>query len=296
LVEEQDMPNQMPDTDLVSLDGRAAFRIRSCRHGTMVFLIADHTIGRALDLYGEFAESENRLMTDLLRPGDIALDVGANVGTVTLALARQVGPNGQVYAFEPQRLVFQALCTSLTLNGMLHVTPVHVAVGREPGTVQVPTIDVMRPGNYGATTMSQSGEGEGTPLLTIDSLQLNGCNLIKIDVEGMDYDVLVGAADTIARTRPYVYMEAKKGPRTQQAIAWLQERAYRCYWHFAAFYSRDNFRNVTENVFGGRGDINLLAVPTERDVHPKLPLIHVPDSDWQQDYQAYLSGRGRGSS
>jgi hypothetical protein len=149
------------------------------------------------------------------------------------------------------------------------------------------------PVNFGAVRLGPGSDGEPTPLVTLDSLKLPACRLLKIDVEGMDFEVLVGATATVARTRPFIYMEAKTGPGTEQAIAWLQERAYRCYWHFATFFCRDNHRQVAENVFGGQGDINLLAVPSEQAVQVRLPLILGPTADWQRDYQAFLAGQGR---
>src|SRR3954467_8777217 len=97
---------------------RGPVRLRRCRHGVMAFLKADQVIGRSLDLYGEFAEDENAVMLPLVGPGDTMVDVGANVGTVTLALANRVGPTGMIHAFEPQRVIHQLLATSLTLNGL----------------------------------------------------------------------------------------------------------------------------------------------------------------------------------
>src|SRR5271166_6105200 len=95
------------DEDLALPGDRGPFRFRQCRHGVMAFLRSDSTIGRSLDLYGEFAESENQLLMPLLRPGDACIDVGANVGTVALALAWRVGAAGHVYAFEPQHVILQ---------------------------------------------------------------------------------------------------------------------------------------------------------------------------------------------
>jgi FkbM family methyltransferase len=284
------MSSQPPDaTATINLD-QGVFRFRACRHGPMAFLRCDDTIGRSPDQYGEFAKSENHLMTALVRPGDTVLDVGANVGTVTLPLARQVGPAGHVFAFEPQRLILQALCATLTLNGLTNVRAIHAAVGRESGTLRVPALDATRPGNYGAFAV-KPGEtvGEKVPLTTLDSLELTHCDLVKIDVEGQDYEVLLGAEQTVARCRPHVYMEAKKGPGTPAAIAWLLARDYRCYWHFAAFFSPDNYRGVAENVFGPRGDINLLAMPVEKG-QASLPIIRGPDADWEVDYRDMMHG------
>jgi FkbM family methyltransferase len=289
------MPGAGPDPHLTLSQDRGPFRFRECRHGVMAFLRSDDTIGRCLDLYGEFAESENQVMALVARPGDTVIDVGANVGTVTLALARLVGPHGRVYAFEPQRLVFQALCAALVLNGLANVSAYQAAVGNRPRKVRMPALDPTTTFNYGAVQVGpDEGPGEGSLLVTIDSLELSRCDLLKIDAEGMDYEVLLGAAGTVSRHRPVLYMEAKPEEHTPGAIAWLQERSYHCYWHFAAFYSADNYRGVAENIFEGLGDVNLLALPGERDMRPTLPVIRRPDADWQQDYADFLSGKSGG--
>ena len=153
------------------------------------------------------------------------------------------------------------MCASLALNGITNVKAIHGAVGSQIGQVQLPAIDINQPQNYGAVSiLSESSTGEIVPIRTIDSLPLTSCHLIKIDVEGMDYEVLLGAAQTVAQMRPYIYMEAKTGLNTQKAIQWLQERNYQCYWHFAIWFDPNNYRGITENVF-----VNYLATPTSKN-------------------------------
>jgi FkbM family methyltransferase len=268
------------------------FAIRECRHGVMAYLRADVTIGRALDLYGEFAESENRLMRAFLKPGDTVLDVGANVGTVALALARAVGPAGRVVAFEPQRLVFQALCATLTMNGLTHVEARRQAVGRVSGAIRIPVVDPTVEQNLGSVRIEAGPDGVGdlVPLVTIDELALPACALVKIDVEGMDYDVLLGAKETIARARPVLYFEGHAGEETARAMTFARDRKYRCHWHFAAFYEADNFRKAA-NVFGSTGDVNVLAIPEEHALGVTLPQVSAPDADWKRDYARFLKDR-----
>ena len=280
------------DSEQIAQLDASPYKVRRCRYGLMSFIASDDTIGRALELYGEFAQSENDLMVRLIKPGDTAVDVGANVGTVTLALARAVGREGRVFSFEPQRLVFQNLCASLSLNGLTNVYPMQSAVGDREGSVKSPELDPTRAVNFGAARLDENNAGMEVPLTTIDRLDLADCTLIKIDVEGMDYEVLLGASATIQRTRPHIYMEAKSGENTANAIRWLQDRDYDLYWHFATFFSATNYRGNTENVFGGRGDINMLAVPTESGLRARLPHIEGPNADWQSDYRKFrLSDR-----
>ena len=66
---------------------------------------------RSLDVYGEFSEGETEIFRQIVRPGDIVLEVGANIGVHTVFLAKAVSPGGGVIALEPQRLVLSdALC------------------------------------------------------------------------------------------------------------------------------------------------------------------------------------------
>lgn len=66
-------------------------------------------VGRSLALYGEYREGEVELFQQILRPGDIAVEVGANIGAHTVPMAKSVGDSGRIISFEPQNEVFQAL-------------------------------------------------------------------------------------------------------------------------------------------------------------------------------------------
>ena len=259
----------MPTTELTAAWAGidlASSRLRVCRHGLMLYLAADTTIGRALELYSEFAESENELMMEIVKHGDVLLDVGANIGTVTLPLARRIGSSGLLISFEPQRVIFQHLCANIALNGLTHVDARRTAVGSAAGQIYVPLVAATTSTNFGGVTLLGNAEGEPVPMIAIDDLKLERCAFIKIDVEGMNAAVLQGAEQTIARARPAIYFEAKRTAATPSCFAWLLKREYRLYWHFAAFFRTSNFRNVANNVFDGRGDINALAIPNLRCV------------------------------
>src|SRR5690606_28828206 len=98
-----------------------AYGLRQCRHGPMLFNKRDLYVGRSLATYGEFSEAEIGLFRQILRPGGVVVEAGANIGAHTVPLARMVGESGAVVAFEPQRLQFQLLCANLALNGMINV-------------------------------------------------------------------------------------------------------------------------------------------------------------------------------
>jgi FkbM family methyltransferase len=93
------------------------------------------------------------------------------------------------------------------VNALDNVFVHNSGVGSVPGSITVPSIDYARPGNFGGVSLSASGAGETVPLATIDSLGLQRCDFMKIDVEGMELDVLQGAKSTVERFRPRLYIE-----------------------------------------------------------------------------------------
>ena len=118
--------------------GLLPYRSKRCRHGTFLYNTRDRFIGRSLELYGEYAELELQLLLRLIKPGDIVIDAGANIGALSVPMAQRVGPDGWVLAAEPQRLVHQALCANVALNGLLNVVAHWCGLGASPGVAVVP--------------------------------------------------------------------------------------------------------------------------------------------------------------
>src|SRR6185437_4192192 len=86
-------------------------------HGPMLALAGDRYITRSLEVYGEFSAGEWDLFAQVVKPGMTVVEVGANIGAHSIALAKACAP-GPLYLFEPQQRVFQILCANLALNGV----------------------------------------------------------------------------------------------------------------------------------------------------------------------------------
>jgi predicted RNA methylase len=100
--------------------------LKHCKYGWMLF--SGPYIGKCFDLYGQYSESEVAMMRNFVREGDTVIDVGANIGDLTLPLARMVGDRGKVYAFESNPESFNVLCANLALNGIHCVKPINAFV------------------------------------------------------------------------------------------------------------------------------------------------------------------------
>jgi len=235
-------------------------RTKRCRYGLVSYFSGDTYIGGSFDRYGEFCEAEIDLFRQVVRPGQTILDVGANIGAHTLFLGHAVGRRGRVYAFEPQRLIHGLLCTNATLNDMNNIYPMHAAVGRENGTISVPIINYGLSGNFGGLSLADRPAGESVPLITIDGLELAACHFVKIDVEGMEAEVLEGARRTVSRFRPYLYVENNRKDKSPALIKALLDLDYRLYWHLAPYYKADNFFGNRSSIFGQTVACNMFCL------------------------------------
>jgi FkbM family methyltransferase len=155
------------------------------------------------------------LFVRVLREGDVAVDVGANIGFFTVLASIMVGPAGRVVAFEPGAGNLERLRANLALNDCKNVTIIEKAVMNHVGEVEF----FINSGNSGGNALWDIGqwpgylEENGTPVrvavpaTTLDAeweqLQLPAPKVIKIDTEGADQRVLEGASDLLARQKPH---------------------------------------------------------------------------------------------
>lgn len=267
--------------------------IAKTRFGPMMYSRSDLVIGRSLKEYGEWAGPEIEFLLGLIQPGDVVLDIGANIGTHTVPMAQQIGVHGKLLAFEPQRLSYQMLCGNLALNNLTNTEAYREALGRKPGQVSVPIIER---GNLGNVSSSAWGDGEPTPIRRLDGLKLPRVDLIKIDVEGMENEVLRGATRTIKRTRPILFVENNVPENSQKLISRVRSMGYRCWWHIEPYFNTNNFYRNPSNFLEGsvdRPELNMLCLP--RGVEPPTGLEPVLSEDdtgldaWHRSTSSILS-------
>jgi FkbM family methyltransferase len=245
--------------------------IRFCRHGAMLVNKHDRYVGRSLRVYGEFSPQEQHLLASLIDKDSVVYEVGANIGALTIPLARRAKV---VYAFEPQRLNFQMLCANIAMNQLRNVWAFPVAVGRMHGDAHIPMFDPTQAGNFGAVTADgDRGEVvERIRLALMDNRPLP--HLIKIDVEGMELEVLMGAHALITKSQPFLYVECDREDKAEDLIGYMRDMLnYQLYWHLPPLYDSDNYEAESANVFPGIVSKNVLGVPRGRQFDTDLPIV-----------------------
>jgi FkbM family methyltransferase len=242
-----------------------------CRYGMMSFFKNDDIISRSLVEYGEWAQREIAFLESLMITGDTVLDVGAFIGTHTLAFARKVGSSGRVYAFEPQPAYFEALKKNVDQNALANVRVLNLAVSDNVGRLEIPEIDTAHRGNFGGTGILKPGSAEGDPpsrstidVTTIDQLGINSCSLIKIDAEDMEINVLKGARKTLGAMRPVVFAECNSLEYGWPVAELSREEGYHPYLLNVLAYNPDNFRQSRNNFFGDLREAGLILIPSEQ--------------------------------
>ncbi len=263
------------------------------RHGVMAYMKADRFIGAALETYGESSEIENAIYNEFIKPGSVVVEAGANIGSHTVLLSQLAGPTGAVLAFEPQRIIHQMLCANLALNGALNVVTYNMGVGRARSVLNVPPVDYTTNFNPGGVPLGTNA-GEPVDICTLDDYGLAQVDFLKVDVEGMEQDVLEGARQTIARARPVIYTENSGDEKSEPLIRMVMAMGYRLWWHWPRLYNPDNFNGVQDNIFSTFASINMLCLPAEAAA-PRSDLMEIvdPAQDWKSAETAWLATLNR---
>jgi FkbM family methyltransferase len=160
-------------------------------------------------VYGTWEPQVGGEIVSAVKPGMVVVDAGAHIGYYTLLLAKCVGPAGAVFSFAPLPSNFEMLQKNVEINNLTHVRLQNEAVFSRMETITMHVPDEPNPG--GGSRYERGGARQ----CAVNAISLDGfCDksdlrpdVLKIDVEGGEYDVLVGAQQTILRWPPRLFIE-----------------------------------------------------------------------------------------
>jgi hypothetical protein len=156
----------------------------------------------------------------------------------------------------------------MILNQVTTVVAEQKGLGRKPGWAHIPALDYGQENNFGGLALDAVDQGIRVPVTLLDTYRLQACDFLKIDVEGMECQVLEGAADTLARHKPVIYVENDRPDKSAELIEFLWAFGYRLHWHLPPLFVPDNYAGNPRNVFGDICSRNMLCLPKEA---PPIP-------------------------
>ena len=218
-------PHVLPGESIVKTRSGGRFRVFTQKPPTLV-----NNPDYFLYYFGVWEPRMARALSRRLRPGDVCLDIGANIGWYTLLMSRLVGEGGAVHAFEPDPAAYARLADHVALNRATNVVVNHGALGREEGEVTF----YATPESIYSSMYDLGFRGSrriSVPCQTVDSYVahrgIERLDFIKCDVEGAELEVLQGAESTLRRLRPTMQLEVNPataraaGGSTQSILEWL---------------------------------------------------------------------------
>ena len=208
------------------------------RDGSEILVPLDDYVGRAVFFVGDLDRKVSAVIARIVGPGDVVLDIGANLGLVTMQLAHLVGESGRVHAFEPNPAMVEILTQTLERNAARNVELHSYGLGSEDGQIEL-AIPI---GHAGQASMTRSRWTDGAetvvvPVHTLTSVMrdrgIGSVRLMKIDVEGFEMEVLRGAEQWLASSPvEFILFESNDSlgdGAADPVISFLVELGYRIF-------------------------------------------------------------------
>lgn len=232
--------------------------------GLPIHINPRETIGRAIWHSGVHDLDVCEALWRLTEPGDIAVDVGANIGQMTSLLALRAGPKGKVFAFEPHPLLFKRLERSAakwsSRQAMAQLTIAEVAIGAREGYGFLMTGADFHANEGTAKLVSESTSPDAcrTKVTTLDNYLANisSVGVLKIDVEGAEWDVFRGAHSMIQKGRIRDILYECSAESSASIAEWLQGYGY------AIFILYPGWLRLRLTMFGKEASRKSPVVPT----------------------------------
>jgi FkbM family methyltransferase len=202
--------------------------ITNSDHGLLLINRNDRYIGASISAMGswelQYIDLLKELITKFYTPNSSIeiIDAGANIGVYSIAMSKIDGFSVKIIAIEAQRLIFQMLNANIALNSLENVWTYHrVILDKNAQAILLECPNLNIPANFGAYEIRKDlansdydGKifmpAEEVQSITLDSLELENCVLIKLDIEGMEDVGLIGSMNLIKKSKPIIFFERHK--------------------------------------------------------------------------------------
>jgi hypothetical protein len=229
--------------------------VAETRGGLLQYLPDEPFVGDALAWYGEYLQLQIDFLERVVVPGSTVLEVGAGIGAHALALAQMVGAEGHLMLYEDDAGKRRILGQNLGLHKISQVTVMRRRLGQQREV--------------------ESGERERPEQETLDDLQLERLDWIKINDSGRLEGVIGGGSETLWRLRPKLMLSGMDQMHVKQLAITVKDYGYRCWENDTPLYNPENFNRRESSIFGSQFVPMLLAIPEEIDIDIDLELPEI---------------------
>ncbi|HEV2220887.1 MAG TPA: glycosyltransferase family 9 protein, partial [Casimicrobiaceae bacterium] len=207
---------------------------RACRtrYGMMQYLPSRQPLARSIEHYGEYLQAQSDVLRRLVIPGAVVAVIDAGIGLDAIVLAPVVGSQGQVFAIERSTVLRRILRQNLAAN-------------------DVTSVSVMTESHAAAT---------------LDELQLERLDLLKVTDPAGIARVLDGAERTLWRHRPALFLAQPSQAALDAQLLRLRDFGYRCWRVASPLFNPANFNRRDDDIFPGQVALALLALPEETEL------------------------------
>jgi len=257
---------------------------KQCLYGTFVLFNNDIICHMMLNV-GYFAKFEIEFFRSFLKENDNVIEIGAFIGTHAIPI-KQMIKNGKLICFEPQQHIFKILCTNLILNNCADVIALPYGIGIEK---VIQTNLCLKDVSRFSLLKNSSNNPEKNSIISVKSIKnfsdfyntFNHLKLIKIDVEGMDLEVLNDIRDLIIHFRPFIFIEYEENT-IEKIKKFFDDLNYDCFYFNTSLYQYyppntilkvDKYNEsmqIDDIRIKNFGDYNLFIIPKEISKKPNL--------------------------
>ena len=238
------------------------------KHGIFSFYDNDKYVGKSLSEYGEWSESEVELIKGLVTKNEVIIEIGSNIGTHTVPLAKHLSNGGKIYAFEPQSQNRKLLEQNIKDNDIENVQISKIAISSKEGKAYMNTFANDKLSNYGDARIfrDEFDNSECVQVKTLDEFFYNNFDgensvrLIKFDVQGQELKVIIGSEKLINEYKPILYLENDNIETSKKLIDKIKSLGYIMFWHLPALFNPNNYLKNSENIFSNIISCNMFCI------------------------------------
>ncbi|HEX6003420.1 MAG TPA: tetratricopeptide repeat protein [Burkholderiales bacterium] len=234
---------------------KALTSVAETRVGIIQYWPDHDPVGRSIERYGEYLQPQLDAIARWIAPGATIVEAGAGIGLHALYLASAIGPAGHLLLYEDDAIIRQVLRQNLQANRMGNVTVMKRRLRRVSD-------DLVK--DAGAAASDEAG------LETIDDLRLEALQWLKVNDAAAAMAILAGAADTLWRLRPRLWLVAPEAQALHELGATTKDFGYRCFRLETPLFNPSNFNRRSVDVFEGCTVSALLAIPEEAGIDVAL--------------------------